>query len=80
MFKKKEKCAYILQAQSNMIYQKLLYLVESMCTKEAVDNLYSNLDYGLDLSSRLVPIEYVVELQNITISTNLNQGMFVMEY
>ena len=78
LLKKKEECAYILEAQSDLIYQKLIYLLDSMCTQESVGNLWSNLDYG-SISSRLVPVDYVVELQDVTISVNLNQGMFLME-
>ena len=78
MLKKKEECAYILQAQSLLIFQKLSYLLNSMCTKESVDKLKSNLDFG-DLSSRLVSLESVVEFQDVTISTNLSPGVFLME-
>ena len=78
MLKKKEECAYILQSQSLLIYQKLRYLLDSMCTKKSVDNLKSNFNYG-DFSSRLVSLENVVEFQDVTISTKLSQGVVLIE-
>ena len=78
MLKKKKECAYILQSQSLLIYQKLDYLLDSMCTKKSVDNLKSNLEFG-DLSSRLVSLEGVVEFEDVTISTNLSPGVLLME-
>ena len=78
LLKKKEECAYVLQAQPSLVNLKLRYLLDSMCTKKSVDDLNSNLMFG-QLSSRLVPIDSVVEFQDVTISTNLNPGVFLME-
>ena len=48
-----------------------------MCTFPAVSTLFSHLDSGEPLDSRLVPIELVIEFENATVASNLKLGMFI---
>ena len=68
----RKECEFVLNQQSNIIYKSLLFLLLSMCRSE----IYKQWNiFPPTQTSRLVPLHTVMELEDATISTNLNLGM-----
>ena len=75
----RNECAFVLQQQSTLIYNKLVFLMTSMCKTKVTDQLLQFLQINRVKSSpsaRLVPLETVMELNDATLVTNLNLGKF----
>ena len=69
----KEECGIFLKEQTNLIFDTLQILLQSMCNSDIVFDLIDSTSiFRFTPSTRLVPINSVTELQDATISTNLN--------
>ena len=66
----RKDCEFVLHQQSNLIFKNLLFLMMSMCRSE----IYNQWNIFPIQTTRLVPLHSVMELENATISTNLNLG------
>ena len=70
----REECAFILQQQPNLIYQTIDFLLRRMCKADIVNELFDKIDTEGSSSSRLVALNTALELEDTTVSTNLNFG------
>ena len=74
LFSLRRECAFSFRAEKNLLVQTLSFLMRSMCKTEKVFNLLTARRPFGSATSRLVPIESVLEYQDAVVSTNLNLG------
>ena len=67
----KRGCVFILYQQSNLIYKNILFLLLSMCRSR----IFNRMNIFPSKIPRLVAFNNVMELNDATVSTNLEFGM-----
>ena len=73
----KEDCAYVYLQQKEFILNTLLTLLFDMCKSESVYELLDNIDPD-PFTERIVPLESVIEFSNVSVITELHQGLLRM--
>ena len=72
----KRDCIIALYQQSNLIYKNILFLLLSMCRSD----IFNQMNIFPTKNPRIVAFNNVMELENATVSTNLEFGMVYMLY
>ena len=68
-------CGFLIRKQRTIIFDTIEQLLRRMCKLGIVDNLFSSFStVASTRQSRLVPLEFVIEYPNDTISTKLDFG------
>ena len=71
-----QECIYEIEEHNTFIQETVTFLLFSMCqTSILIDRRRRN-NNAFSRNERLIPIERVVEFENVTISTDLNLGKF----
>ena len=71
---KRKECLFVHYHQTNLIYKNLIFLMRTMCKTRKMRNILYELDPKISSSSRIVPINTVLEFEDATVFTNLNLG------
>ena len=75
----REQCGFIFLEQRNLISQTIVQILESMCSTETLSIFISNINpTNPPPSERLIPLEFVIEFEDATISTDLSLGKFCL--
>ena len=72
-------CGFLIREQRTIIFDTIEQLLRRMCKLGIVDNLFSSFStVASTRQSRLVPLEFVIEYPNETLSTKLDFGRFFL--
>lgn len=68
-------CGLLLRKQRTLIFDTIEQLMRKMCKTMVLDSLFTSISaISSTRESRLVPLEFVIEYANETISTKLDFG------